>query len=432
MKGQLKRIFVEALSALSLDRVMHEKVVCSDSVLTVGGESIRLDDRRKILVVAIGKAAAPMADAFSRIVTPAKASGVIVGPTRSAEAPRHFLEFVGGHPYPTAESVHSAAVVVEMLDDLKPNDLVVYLLSGGGSAICEQPINDSISLPDLRSLYEALVTCGADIVQMNIVRKHFSGIKGGRLAVRGHPARQVTLYVSDVPLDQPSSIASGPTMPDESTLQGTTEAVDRMGIRDRLPESVRKLLDDGALPETPKPGDAAFENSSWHSLLDNGDAVDAVSRQAKAAGWVVVTDLSVDDLPVEEAAQHLLTRLRALRVENPDKTVAVLTGGELSSPVTGSGRGGRNQAFVLNCVPRIAGERIAVISAGTDGVDGNSPAAGAVADGETLGRAQAAGLDAAASFADSDSYGFFSALGDTLETGPTGNNVRDVRLLVAW
>ncbi len=432
MKTELRTIFFDTLEAISLDRVLREKVRCSDGVLTVGDERLRLADFKKILVVAIGKAARPMAAALADIAAPARVSGIIVGPTASADLPPYFLEYVGGHPYPNEQSLHAAAVIEEMLTGLRPHHLVFFLLSGGGSALCEKPIDPSMSLADVRGLYEALVTCGADIVEMNVVRKHFSAVKGGRLAARAHPARQVTLYVSDVPVDQPSSIASGPTMADESTVQDCRQALERMQIRDRLPASVLRLLDDARLPETPKPGDDAFADASWHSLLDNSHAVAAVRERAERAGWLVETDLSVDDQPIAAAADRLLERLRALRAAHPGKRVAVLTGGELSSPVTGAGRGGRNQAFVLDCVPKIAGDRIAVLSAGTDGVDGNSPAAGAVADGETAGRAHDLGMDPAKYFLDSDAYGFFSALSDTLQTGPTGNNVRDVRLLVAY
>ena len=432
MKDQLRGIFFEALEELSLERVLQDRISCNSGALQAGDTTIRLDDYKKILTVAIGKAAGPMAKGFARLVEPRKASGVIVAPTPTPDAPPFFMTYVGGHPYPTEGSVHAATVVQELLTDLREQYLVVYLLSGGGSAICEKPVSDAISFDDLRELFRVLVTCGADIVAMNILRKHFSAIKGGRLAALAHPARQLTLYVSDVPPEHPSTVASGPTMPDESTLADCRATIERLGIRERLPASIRAMLDEDRLPETPKPGDPAFENSSWHCLLDNSDALEAVRRRCEALGWATETDLSVDDLPVAEAADRLLERLRKLKRTAGDRPAAVLTGGELSSPVTGDGVGGRNLAFVLDCVPKIAGERAAVVSAGTDGVDGNSPAAGAVADGESLARARALDLDPGDYFRRSDAYSFFERLGDALITGPTGNNVRDVRLLVAW
>jgi hydroxypyruvate reductase len=277
-----------------------------------------------------------------------------------------------------------------------------------------------------------LVTGGANIVEMNVLRKHLSAIKGGRLAERAHPARQMTLYVSDVPPDHPSTVASGPTMPDESTVEDCYEIASRLQLMERFPESIRKMFTERSIRETPKPGDEAFSNSSWHCLLDNQSAIDELESAARARQWHVEADLSVDDWPVAKAANHLLRRLERMRQENPGRTVALLTGGELSCPVTGAGLGGRNQAFVLDCVPKISGKNIAVLSAGTDGIDGNSPAAGAVADSSTLHRAQDLGLDPEDFERRSDSFHFFERLGDSLISGPTGNNVRDIRLLVAW
>ena len=432
MKDQLRGIFLDTLDELSLERVLQERISCTNGILEAGEVRIDLGDYRKILVVAIGKAAAPMAKGFAKLVAPRKTSGVVVAPTETPDAPPYFMTYVGGHPYPTEGSVHAANVVEEMLSDLREQYLVVYLLSGGGSAICEKPVSDEISFDEMVEWFRVLVTCGADIVAMNILRKHFSAIKGGRLAAQAHPARQLTLYVSDVPPEQPSTVASGPTMPDESTVADCHIMIEKLGIRGRLPAPIRSMLDEDRVPETPKPGDAVFANSDWHCLLDNFDAVDAVKRRCEDLGWATVVDFSVDDLPVADAADHLLERLRDLKAEAGDRPAAVLTGGELSSPVTGDGVGGRNLAFVLDCVSKIAGQKIAVVSAGTDGVDGNSPAAGAVADGETLNRGYELGLDPADHYRRSDAYTYFDQLGDALVTGPSGNNVRDVRLLVAW
>ena len=431
MKAQLRQLFLDVLDELSLERVMRERLLCRDGVLEVGGERFELASYKKVLVAAIGKAAAPMARAFVQAVEPKRVSGVIVSSVDAEDPPPYFLTYTGGHPYPNEGSVHAADVALGMVSDLAEHHLVVCLLSGGGSAIFEKPIDPSISLEDLRSFYEALVTCGANIVDMNVLRKHFSAVKGGRLAERAHPARLLTLYVSDVPADQPSTVASGPTMPDESTVEDCYRLVEKLGIGDRLPVSIRRILDERSVQETPKPDSEAFARSSSHCLLDNAAALEAVQRRASEAGWILQTDLSVDDEPVADAVDTLLARLDGLKSANPEKTVALLTGGELSSPVTGDGKGGRNQAFVLDCVQKIAGRAIAVVSAGTDGIDGNSPAAGALADGETLARARKLGMDPDDYYQRSDAYGFFDRLEDALVTGPTGNNVRDVRLLVA-
>jgi hydroxypyruvate reductase len=431
MKETLRQLFLATLDDLSLDRVMPRKVACQGGVLRFGQEEVELDRYKKVIAIAIGKAAFPMVRSLSEIVQPRVVSGLAV----SSEAPPslpYFVSYQGGHPYPDIESVRAAEVALEALSDLRPHHLVVYLLSGGGSAICEKPISDEISLEDLREFYRVLVTCGADIVQMNVLRKHFSAIKGGRLARRAFPAKQVTLYVSDVPPDKPSTVASGPTMPDESTADDTYEIVEGLGILDQLPASVRSFFHDRRIPETPKPDHEAFLNNSWFCLLDNRDGLAGLEQRAKNQGWIVETDVSVDDWPVEKAVDHLLAKLRAMRREHAGRTVALLTGGELSCPVVGDGNGGRNQAFVLDCVPKIAGENIAVVSAGTDGIDGNSPAAGAVADGLTLKRAGELHLSPDDFARRSDSYHFFERLQDDVTTGRTGTNVRDLRLFVAW
>ena len=432
MKADLRDIFLRTLAGLSLDKVMPRRIICRDGVLAVGDERVDLSKRRKVVCVSIGKAALRMAEQFVDIVKPRAVSGVVVSSVPPNRELPHFLHYTGGHPYPNAESFRAASVVVELVSDLRREDLVVYLLSGGGSAICEKPVSDDISLEDSREFFRLLVTRGANIVEMNVLRKHFSAIKGGRLAEYADPARQMTLYVSDVPADQPSTVASGPTMPDESTVDNSRELAQRLGLLDRFPASIRRMFDQGTIPETPKPGGEKFAHSSWHDLLENQDGVDGLHREAVARGWVVEEDLSVDDWPYERAVEHLVARVEGMRQAHPGKTVALLTGGELSVPVTGDGMGGRNQAFVLSCARRIAGENIAVLSAGTDGIDGNSSAAGAVADGETIARAQATGMEADDFERRSDSFHFFEKLDDLLITGPTGNNIRDLRALVAW
>ncbi len=432
MKATLNQLFTSTLEQLSLDKVMPKRLAANAGVLQFGEERMELTAFRKILVVAIGKAAYQMAEQTAEMLKPHTVSGMIVTSALPSGRLTNFMTYEGGHPYPNEQSVWSADVARELLSDLKPDYLVIYLLSGGGSAIFEKPISDGISLDDSREFFRLLVTCGANIVEMNVLRKHFSAVKGGRLAEIAHPAKQLTLYVSDVPADRPSTVASGPTMPDESTVGDCYEIVERLKLKERLPRSLRVMFDEQRIPETPKPGSEKFTNSSWHCLLGNQDGLDTLVSATLLEGWVVDTDLSVDDWPLQKALDHLLARLGTLRQENPGKTVAILTGGELSCPVTGDGMGGRNQAFVLSCAKRITGQNIAVVSAGTDGIDGNSPAAGALADGETIQRARDLGMDAADFQQRSDSYHFFEKLGDLIMTGPTGNNIRDLRALVAW
>jgi hydroxypyruvate reductase len=432
MKERLREIFLETINELRIDQVMRSAIQYDRGVLKFAQESLDLTQFKKVIVVSIGKAAGRMAEEFVSIAAPQLVSGIVVSSVPTTKAPPYFIRYIGGHPYPNKDSFHSAAVVQELVRDLDESHLVIYLLSGGGSAVCERPIDDSIGFDDAHEFFRLLVTCGADIVEINTLRKHFSSIKGGRLAALAYPARQATLYISDVPQGQDSSVASGPTMPDPSTIEDCYRIAKKRDLMDRLPVPIRRMFDENAIPETPKPGDERFATSSYHCLLSNSAAVAAVHRRAEAAGWQVEVDLSVDDVAVADAADRLLERLMKLRAGDPTRPAAVITGGELSSPVLGDGRGGRNQAFVLDCVPKIAGRNIAVISAGTDGIDGNSPAAGAIADGQTLARAEQARMSVGDYFLRSDSYNFFRTLGDALETGPTENNVRDIRLLTTW
>ena len=433
MKEILLRFFRETLEEASLSKVMAASVSRQGPFLLAGGTSTDVVAPKRIFVAGIGKAARPMCEALMPLLPAAKTSAAVVAPTAVEYEREGFRAFVGGHPYPNEQSVISAQHMLDCAADLDAEDLLVCLLSGGGSAICEAPLDPRVSLEQTRALFEVLVTCGANIVEVNILRKHLSRIKGGRLAQAASPASQLTLYVSDVPPGEPSTVASGPTMPDESTCADAYETAARLGVVPRLPTPIRHVFEARTLEETPKPDSEIFRRSQWSCLLDNSDVLESLESKARESGWVVERDLSVDDAPVDRAVDTLLDRLQALVDAQPDRTVAVTTGGELSSPVKGDGMGGRNQAFVLWAARKLAerGMSATVLSAGTDGIDGNSPAAGAIADEHTLPRATALGLDAEDFEQRSDSYRFFKQLDDLIMTGPTGNNVRDLRMLVA-
>jgi len=265
---------------------------------------------------------------------------------------------------------------------------------------------------------------------MNTVRRHLSAVKGGRLAAAAGRARKITLAVTDVPAGKEAALASGPSLPDPTTKAEVEEILRNFGLREKFPDRVVKWIDAGQMPETPKPGDPVFDDAVFILLLGLDDLFHAAHHATEAHGFASECDNSTDDWPIEKAADYLLECLNACQKENPGQRVAIIADGELSSPVTGDGIGGRNSAFVLHCAEKIAGHKITVLSAGTDGVDGNSPAAGAVANGETLSRARAMGLDPAEYFRRSDAFSFFEKLGDALITGPTGNNLRDLRILL--
>ncbi len=307
---------------------------------------------------------------------------------------------------------------------------MIFLISGGGSSIVEKPIDDEISLSDLIATYQALVHSGAPIAEINAIRKHLSAVKGGRLARAAYPAQQVSLLVSDVPDGTPDALASGPTMPDSTGVEDCYRIAEKHGLLAQFPVSVRELFDRHALDETPKSGDPEFVRTRWWTVLSNQSAVEAASAAAESAGFFVRIDNSCDDWDYEPAAEYLLGRLRELRKQS--SPVCLISGGEVTVKVTNGGVGGRNQQFALACAEKIAGEDITVLSAGTDGVDGNSPAAGAVVDGSTMERARMRGLEVRAAIERFDGYPLLNAIGDAIEIGPTGNNLRDLRILLAY
>ncbi|HEV2247737.1 MAG TPA: DUF4147 domain-containing protein, partial [Terriglobia bacterium] len=341
---------------------------------------------------------------------------------------KNFHYFEGGHPYPNLDSMAAANAALELVSALGRNALLIFLISGGGSALFEKPLDPDVSLKDLIEFNRVLVNCGLPIEKINILRKHVSAVKGGRLAEAAHPTRQLTLYVSDVPDDRPSMVASGPTMPDDSTVEECYRLAEGNNLVPRLPESIAKHFKECSLRETPKPGDACFQNSEYVCLISNREAVEAAQNALELSGFICQIDSSEWDRDYREVAERNVETLDTLAAEHPGQPVALVVGGEVTCEVTGLGMGGRNQAFALYAAQKIENQNRVVLSAGTDGRDGNSPASGAVADGQTITRARARGLNAEWYMAESDAYHFFCTLGDTLDTGYTDNNVRDVRL----
>jgi glycerate 2-kinase len=275
------------------------------------------------------------------------------------------------------------------------------------------------------------VESGAPIAAMNAVRKHLSAVKGGRLAAAAAPAEQLTIFVSDVPEGELDALSSGPTVPDRSTTEDVYRIAQEYGLSESFPEVIADVLSRRALSETPKMGDAIFARSRWSLLLDSVALEEAAAERARELGWTVEVDNSCDDWSAERAADYLLERLRELRHRH--ERVCLLSAGEITVqvPAWATGAGGRNQQFALICSERIAGSEITVLSGGSDGVDGNSPAAGAIVDGATTARAEAVHYTAAAALSAFDAYSLFALLGDAIVTGATGNNLRDLRILLA-
>jgi glycerate 2-kinase len=431
-KQLAREIFRDTLAALDIPRVMALKLTLAGSRLILDEVEIDLSACSSVYVVAIGKAAHAMATGLrSFLPDNYQFKGVVAAPTKP-EAPIPGLAyFVAGHPNPNEDSWRAAEAILALLNGAGERSVVFFLLSGGGSALTELPIVPGMRLEDLQAANHALVTCGAPIEAMNTVRRHLSAVKGGRLALAAARATKVTLAVTDVPVGKEHALASGPTVPDPSTIADTNRIIEQYSLRKKFPDVLVRWLDAGKMLETPKPGDPTFRNAHFQLLLGMHDLFHASHHASEARGYFTCCDNSTDDWPVADAADALLQKLEEWKSENPGERVALIADGELSSPVTGNGLGGRNSAFVLACVEKIAGRKITVLSAGTDGMDGNSPAAGTVANGETLARAKVLGLNPSAAFQQSDAYTFFEKLDDAIVTGPTGNNLRDLRIFLA-
>jgi glycerate 2-kinase len=437
MRDAARQIFASALKNASIESAFARNVHCEHRILRIGEDLHHLDSYQRVFAVSIGKAAHTMAAAFE-----AQAGGGLEGIVASSVEPssqiRGLRYFRGGHPTPTAESIQAASAILKSLGALDATSLAIFMISGGGSSIVEKPVvtlkDEEISLPDLAATYRALVHSGAPIAEINAIRKHLSAVKGGRLARAAYPAQQVSIFVSDVPDATPDALASGPTMPDSTSIHDCERIAAQYDLVDQFPESVGDLFRQHALEETPKSDDPAFIRARWWTVLSNQVAIEQAANFASAAGFAVEIDNSCDDWPYGKAAAYLVNRLRELR--GKVSRVCLISGGEVTVTVRNGGTGGRNQQFALACAELIAGDDITVLSAGTDGIDGNSPAAGAVVDGSTMFRVESApGGDREAvrrALTTFDAYPLFDSLGDAIVTGPTGNNLRDLRILLAY
>src|SRR5271168_1571015 len=411
MREIVREIFRYALAEASIPNAFARHVHCERGVLRVCEDLYELQSYSRVLVISIGKAGHTMVEALAQQVGESSLEGIVASSVEPSAQVRGFRYFRGGHPTPNSESIRAANAILKALDAQTAASLVIFLISGGGSSIVEKPIDDEISLDDLIATYGTLVHSGAPIAEINTIRKHLSSIKGGRLAGAAFPAQQVSLLISDVPDTTPDALASGPTMPDSTSVEDCYRIADTHGLLPQLPHSTRELFERRALEETPKSDDQAFYRSRWWTLLSNQTALEHASAAAERAGFAVHVDNSCDDWDYAPAADYLLQKLRELRKQS--ERVCLISGGEVTVKVTNGGVGGRNQQFALACAEKIAGENITVLSAGTDGVDGNSPAAGAVVDGSTLTRAGGAQAlhHALARF---DAYPLFTRLSDAI------------------
>jgi len=408
-------------------RLEHDRLV-------VGSETIDLSKVRRLFVVGMGKASAAMAEALEELLGPRISSGMVVTADGYAVPTRYVEVREAGHPVPDLRGHAAALHVSEVVRGADEGDLVIVLVSGGGSALLASPIS-GVSLDDLAATNDLLLRAGIPIQELNTVRKHLSVLKGGRLAALAHPARVLGLVLSDVPDDRLEAIASGPTSPDPTTYADVREIVRRASVWDDLPRSVREVIDRGArgeVEETPKPGDVRLDRVSNEIIGSGRIAAEAARAFAEENGFHGVILPSI----LWGEARAVGPRLAAMAREvidrsDPIRRPALLVAhGETTVTVVGPGRGGRNQEVSLSATPGIDGiDGVVICSVGTDGRDGPTDAAGGLVDGGTAARLRAAGVRVSESLAENASYEALSASGDLLMTGPTMTNVADIALV---
>ncbi len=434
-KAHALEIFKAGLKAVAPGSAIARHCRRIGNLLTIGSEVYDLSRYKKILVVGGGKAGSAMAAEIEAILGD-RISGGVISVKYGHLAELHRIKIVeAGHPVPDKNGEKGARAILDLTRSAGTDDLVICLISGGGSALMPLPAR-GLSLADKQKTTGVLLACGATIHEINTIRKHLSDIKGGMLARAAGPATLVSLILSDVVGDDLDVIASGPCVPDSSTFADCMDIITGYGIEEYLPETVVVHLKaglSGQIPETPKIGDPAFEKTRNLIIGRNIDAVYAAKSAAKNLGYhTLILSSMIEGETRDVARVHGAIAREAVKTGNPiSPPLCILSGGETTVTIKGRGLGGRNQEFALAAAMDIAGhENITVLSGGTDGTDGPTDAAGAVADGTTIARAGALDMNPRRYLSDNDAYHFFDNLGDLIKTGPTNTNVMDLRIIL--
>jgi glycerate 2-kinase len=436
LRAHARDVFCAGLRAVEPRAAIRAHLRFEGDAVSVGSARLPLSSAARLRLVAVGKAAAPMAQEAEAIFGPSLREGIAVTKRGHGAPLERVLLMDAGHPIPDEAGLAAAAAVERLLADGRPEDLVLCLVSGGASALLPSPA-PGLGLAEEREVGALLLACGADIAEVNAVRKHLSRLKGGGLVRAARPARVAGLILSDVVGDPLDVVGSGPTVADPTTYADALAVFARRGLLDRLPPAARARLEAGArgdLPETPKPGAAEMDGVPNALVGTNRVALLAAAERARALGYRTLALSSTLTGEAREVGGVVAALARELRASgNPVPPPAcLLAGGETTVTLRGAGVGGRNQECALAAAVGIAGlERLVVLSAGTDGTDGPTDAAGAVADGETVARAREAGLDARDHLDRNDAYPLFAALGDHVVTGPTMTNVADLLVVLA-
>lgn len=443
LRSHLDRIRGAALKAadpaFALERHLHLHMDGSQATLTGGQASWILSEGEKVHLLAVGKAAVPMAQRSLEILGARLAAGFVIAPHEQAatrKLPRELRLLEAGHPIPDRSGLEAAEEVERFLRGMRPGNKLIILLSGGASALLAAPAPD-ISLDELQAATQLLLRSGATIQDLNAIRKHMDRLKGGQLVRLARAVPIMTLILSDVIGDRLDIIASGPTVPDPSTYSECWGILERYRLVGRMPAGIVKNLKsgvEGRLPETPKPGDAIFKNVSNTIIGSNRLAADAALAEASRLGYnsLLLSTFSegeARDLGVQAAAIGKGLHYRDTPIPRP---ACIVAGGETTVTVTGKGKGGRNQELALSAAIWLEGvPDTALMAFATDGIDGPTDAAGAIVDGETVATARRAGLDAQSHLADNDAYALLKVAGALIFSGPTNTNVNDLLVILA-
>ena len=428
-------IFDAGLKAVDPARAIERHVHREHDQLKVGGVLYELAKYRRLYIAGAGKAAAKMAAALEEILGDRIAAGVVIVKYGHSLTLNRVRVVEAAHPVPDAAGMKATRQVVELMERAGERDLVFFLVSGGGSALFPCPA-EGVTLEEKQRTTQILLDCGATIDEMNILRKHLSKVKGGRLARLASPATLVSLILSDVIGDRLETIASGPTVPDTSTFSDCRRIIQRYGLQGEIPLAVGVLLDRGVkgeVEETPKPADPVFDKAQNAIVGSNRLALEGAREKAQALGYnIMILSSLVAGETRSVAGVHAAIAKEITQSDNPLRRPAcVISGGETTVTIRGTGLGGRNQEFALAAAIEIDGiERIVILSAGTDGTDGPTDAAGGIVDGATIQRGKTQGLDASDYLERNDSYPFLQATNDLLITGPTFTNVMDLHVML--
>lgn len=430
-----RAIFNEALQSVDAAEAVRRAVCVNNEVFRVCQSEYELKNFSAIYSIAIGKAAFPMAKALTDVLGQRFTKGVISSPKNVMKLDRGWRSFQGGHPLPNEESFAAARAAREVFEEANKTDsLVVFLVSGGGSALMELPRDERVTLKDFQETSRVLVTCGAKIEEINTIRRRLSAIKGGGLDAMLEPhVERVTLLISDTNRGDEANIASGPTIYARNEQSEAKRIIDLYDLLPQLSSSVVRALNESETKDETR----TAQQSPYYVLLDNDIAVEAIAIAAKQRGFTVEKFKDLIEAEVSEGCVQLVQRLIDLK-RSTVGPVCLVSGGEFVCKVRGLGKGGRNSEAALRCAIEFSNRAnelknvsLVALHAGTDGIDGNSPAAGAIADETTIERAQKLNMDPDDYLTRSDSYRFFKTLGNAIEIGPTGTNVRDIRILIA-